>query len=55
MGWTGFNGGRLKSIRQQGPHVPVYDMAIAESVHLALPRGVVDDLFVRVNQRGQYA
>ncbi len=55
VGLTGFDGGRLKSIQQQGPHAPVYDMALAESVHLALPRGVVDDLFARVNQRGKYA
>jgi len=49
VGITGFDGGQLKKIRQEGVHVPVDDMALTESIHSALLHWVVDNLYARLN------
>jgi D-sedoheptulose 7-phosphate isomerase len=36
VGLTGFNGGKLKRIAQQGVHIPVDDMQITEDLHMVL-------------------
>ncbi|MFC1517248.1 SIS domain-containing protein [Candidatus Margulisiibacteriota bacterium] len=36
IGLTGYTGGKLKKLAQQGIHVPVEDMQIAEDLHLVL-------------------
>src|SRR5207344_2642808 len=35
FGCTGFSGGKLRTLAQQGLHVPLDDMGIVESIHLA--------------------
>ena len=48
FGCTGFNGGQLRTLAQQGLHVPLDDMGIVESVHLTAFHWVVDDLHRRL-------
>lgn len=55
FGITGYRGGRLKEIQQDGIHVPLDDMGMVESVHLCLGHWLVDDLHARVNRTGRYA
>ncbi len=54
-GMTGFDGGKLKRMQRCGLHVPLNDMAMVESIHLAVTHWVVDDLHARVNGCGRYA
>jgi D-sedoheptulose 7-phosphate isomerase len=48
-GCTGFTGGKLRSLAQQGLHVPLDDMGIVETLHLAAFHWVVDDLYRRIS------
>src|SRR6266404_506937 len=48
FGCTGFSGGKLRTLAQQGLHVPVDDMGIVESIHLTAFHWVVDDLHRRI-------
>jgi D-sedoheptulose 7-phosphate isomerase len=48
FGCTGFSGGRLRALAQQGLHVPLDDMGIVETVHLAAFHWVVDHLHARL-------
>jgi len=48
FGCTGFGGGKLRSLAQQGLHVPLDDMGIVESIHLTAFHWVVDDLHRRI-------
>ena len=48
FGCTGFNGGKLRTLAQQGLHVPLDDMGIVESIHLTAFHWVVDDLHRRI-------
>jgi D-sedoheptulose 7-phosphate isomerase len=47
-GCTGFSGGKLRTLAQQGLHVPLDDMGIVESIHLTAFHWVVDDLHRRI-------
>jgi D-sedoheptulose 7-phosphate isomerase len=49
FGCTGFSGGKLKSLAQQGLHVPLDDMGIVESIHLTAFHWVVDNLHKRIS------
>jgi D-sedoheptulose 7-phosphate isomerase len=49
FGCTGFNGGKLRTLAQQGLHVPLDDMGIVESIHLTAFHWVVDDLHRRIS------
>jgi D-sedoheptulose 7-phosphate isomerase len=49
FGCTGFSGGKLRTLAQQGLHVPLDDMGIVESVHLTAFHWVVDDLYRRIS------
>src|SRR5438477_7085954 len=49
FGVTGFGGGKLRGLAQQGLHVPLDDMGIVESVHLTAFHWVVDDLHRRIS------
>jgi D-sedoheptulose 7-phosphate isomerase len=49
FGCTGFSGGRLRGLAQQGLHVALDDMGIVESIHLAAFHWVVDDLHRRIS------
>jgi len=55
FGITGYSGGKLKGIQQEGIHVPLDDMGMVESIHLCLGHWLVDDLHARVNRTGRYA
>jgi D-sedoheptulose 7-phosphate isomerase len=49
FGCTGFGGGKLRTLAQQGFHVPLDDMGIVESIHLTAFHWVVDDLHRRIS------
>ena len=48
-GCTGFTGGKLREIATHGFHVPIDDMGVVETVHLAMFHWVVDDLHRRIS------
>jgi D-sedoheptulose 7-phosphate isomerase len=48
FGCTGFSGGKLRALAQHGLHVPLDDMGIVESIHLAAFHWVVDNLHARL-------
>lgn len=48
FGCTGFTGGKLRDLAHQCLHVPLDDMGIVETVHLAAFHWVVDDLHRRI-------
>ena len=49
FGCTGFSGGKLRGLAQQGLHVALDDMGIVETLHLAAFHWVVDDLHRRIS------
>lgn len=55
FGLTGYKGGKLKGLAQSGMHVPLDDMGMVESIHLALFHWVLNDVFARINHEGRYA
>jgi D-sedoheptulose 7-phosphate isomerase len=55
FGLTGFKGGKLKSMTHHGLHVPLDDMGMVESIHLALFHWVLNDVFARINGEGRFA
>lgn len=55
FGLTGYDGGKLKKIQQDGLHVDLPDMGMVESIHLCLFHWVLNDVFARINQTGRYA
>ncbi len=52
---TGFDGGKLRKLAHAGMHVPLDDMGMVESIHLALFHWVLNDVFARINQEGRHA
>ena len=55
FGITGYNGGQLKEMQQDGLHVALDDMGMVESIHLCLFHWVLNDVFARLNSEGRYA
>ncbi len=55
FGLTGYDGGQLKTIQQDGLHLDLDDMGMVESLHLCLHHWVLNDLFARMHQVGRYA
>jgi D-sedoheptulose 7-phosphate isomerase len=49
FGCTGFTGGKLRGLSHKGLHVPLDDMGIVETLHLAAFHWVVDDLHRRIS------
>jgi D-sedoheptulose 7-phosphate isomerase len=49
FGCTGFNGGKLQTLAHHNLHVPLDDMGIVETIHLAAFHWVVDDLHRRAS------
>jgi D-sedoheptulose 7-phosphate isomerase len=49
FGCTGFAGGKLRALAQQGLHVPLEDMGLVESIHLTAFHWVVDNLHARIS------
>jgi D-sedoheptulose 7-phosphate isomerase len=54
FGLTGFDGGKLKELQQDGVHVDLDDMGMVESVHVCLFHWVVDDVYARTQRTGRY-
>jgi D-sedoheptulose 7-phosphate isomerase len=54
FGLTGYNGGKLKQLQQDGLHVALDDMGMVESLHLCLFHWVLNDVYARINQLGRY-
>ena len=48
FGCTGFTGGKLRTLAHQCLHVPLDDMGIVETIHLAAFHWIVDDLHRRL-------
>jgi D-sedoheptulose 7-phosphate isomerase len=48
FGCTGYSGGKLRQLAQQGLHVALDDMGMVETLHLAAFHWVVDDLHRRI-------
>jgi D-sedoheptulose 7-phosphate isomerase len=49
FGCTGFSGGKLRTLAQHNLHVPLDDMGIVETIHLAAFHWIVDDLHRRIS------
>jgi D-sedoheptulose 7-phosphate isomerase len=49
FGCTGYSGGKLKGLARRGLHVPLDDMGMVETLHLAAFHWVVGDLHRRVS------
>ena len=55
FGLTGYRGGRLKELQQDGLHVDLADMGMVESIHMCLHHWVLNDVFARIHREGRYA
>lgn len=55
FGLTGYSGGKLKAMQQDGLHVALDDMGMVESIHLCLFHWVLNDVFARINHEGRYS
>jgi D-sedoheptulose 7-phosphate isomerase len=54
LGLTGYDGGKLRQMAQHGLHVPLDDMGMVESLHLAVFHWVLNDVYARINQEGRH-
>lgn len=54
FGISGYDGGKLKQIQDDGLHVAVDDMGIAQSIHLCVFHWVLNDVYARINGEGRY-
>lgn len=48
FGLTGYDGGELKRIQQDGLHVELDDMGMVESIHLSLFHWVLESVYTRI-------
>lgn len=55
FGLTGYDGGKLRQAARHGLHVPLHDMGMVESIHLALFHWVLNDVYARINREGRFA
>ena len=55
FGLSGYGGGKLKEIQDDGLHVALDDMGMVESIHLCVFHWVLNDVYARINQEGRYA
>ena len=55
FGLTGYDGGKLRRMQHSGMHVPLHDMGMVESIHLALFHWVLNDVFARINLEGRHS
>ncbi|MFP6673471.1 MAG: SIS domain-containing protein [Pirellulaceae bacterium] len=55
FGLTGYSGGQLLGMQQDGLHVALDDMGMVESIHLSLFHWVLNDVFARINLEGRYS
>jgi D-sedoheptulose 7-phosphate isomerase len=52
--FTGYDGGQLRRLADDGLHVALCDMGMVESIHLAAFHWVLNDVFARINGEGRY-
>ena len=52
FGLTGYEGGKLRQLAKHTLHVPLTDMGMVESIHLALFHWVLNDVYARINGEG---
>ena len=55
FGLTGYSGGQLQGMQQDGIHVALDDMGMVESIHLGIHHWVLNDLFARINRMDRHA
>ena len=55
FGLTGYSGGQLQGMQQDGIHVALDDMGMVESIHLGIHHWVLSDLFARINRVDRHA
>ena len=55
FGLTGYSGGQLQGMQQDGVHVDLDDMGMVESIHLGIHHWVLNDLFARINRVERHA
>ena len=55
FGLTGYSGGQLQGMQQDGIHVAMDDKGMVESIHLGIHHWVLNDLFARINRVDRYA
>ena len=55
FGLTGYSGGQLQGMQQDGIHVALDDMGMVESIHLGIHHWVLNDLFARINRVDRYS
>jgi D-sedoheptulose 7-phosphate isomerase len=51
VGFTGFSGGKLRSLAHHGLHVAIDDMGIVESLHQVVFHWLIDDLHRRFKEK----
>jgi len=49
VGFTGFGGGKLRSLARHNFHVGIDDMGIVESVHQVVFHWIIDDIYRRIS------
>lgn len=49
FGLTGYDGGKLRSMQDDGIHVDLDDMGMVESIHLTVFHWVLNDFYRRIN------
>jgi D-sedoheptulose 7-phosphate isomerase len=54
LGLTGYEGGKLRELAKHTLHVPLTDMGMVESIHLALFHWVLNDVYARINGEGRH-
>jgi D-sedoheptulose 7-phosphate isomerase len=54
LGLTGYEGGKLRRLAKHSLHVPLTDMGMVESIHLALFHWVLNDVYARINGEGRH-
>lgn len=55
FGLTGYDGGKLHEMQQDGLQIALADMGMVESIHLCLFHWVLNDVHARINRTGRYA
>ncbi|HJS09632.1 MAG TPA: SIS domain-containing protein [Pirellulales bacterium] len=51
---TGYDGGKLRRLAHHGLHVPLDDMGMVESIHLAAFHWVLNDVYARIHREGRH-
>ena len=55
FGLSGYDGGKLKGLQQDGLHVELDDVGMVEGIHLTLFHWALNDVFARINRVGRYS